>query len=537
MKWGMDKAVLTGEADDQENALDWLAEWVRKKLSRFDVVVFLSAFVLGVLVHMYMFTHKFINHDDIWGLYSSCEFGLSSGRWLLHWVTKLVGGFSSSWLNGLVGVFCLAVAVVFVVRLFGIRRYAPALLIALTMVAFPVIASTYSYMFCSYQYLVALMFCAMGAYFIYTGRAWRALVGSGLIAMGMGCYQAYFALSAVLLVTVLGVDICFDRYRGDWKKVLAVALRAVGALALGMVLYMLVLRLCLWLTGTALTTYQGMNTMGQMSLGRLIWQTLSAYYHFFTFFLHTEIFRAQVPVLVFAAWALCIAAAVVTVIRRGIYRSIAVMILLLGDCALLPLGAELVYVMVGGSGGVHFVMQYAVVVPILLPAIFADRLTLCAREKGERETKRRNGWTAGLALVLLLLQLCCGYEFFLVTNRAYFDMDVTYESVYAYYVKLAAKLELQEGYTEDTPVAFIGTAAMETGTAPTYMTGVLTGEDAANIYTRDTFLRELLASDYNWADEELCEALQNTDEFQKMPCYPAEGSIATIDGVIVVKLS
>lgn len=537
MKWEMDGTVPPREADEQESAVDCLIGWVKRKISRFDVAVFLSAFVLGVLVHMYMFTHKFINHDDIGELYSLCEFGLSSGRWLLHWVTKLVGGFSSSWLNGLVGIFCLAVAVVFVVRLFGIRRYTPALLVALTMVAFPVVASTYAYMFCSYQYLVALMLCAMGAYFIYTGRLWRALVGSGLIAMGMGCYQAYFALSAALLVAVLDVDICFDRYRGDWKKALAMALRCVGALALGMLVYMLVLKLCLWLTGTSLTIYQGINTMGQMSLGQLVWQTLSAYYHFFTFFLDTEIFRVQVPLLVFAAWALCIVVAVMTVIRKGIYRSPGVLILLLGDCALLPLGAELVYVMVGGSGFVHFVMQYAVVVPILLPAIFADRMNLCTREENECEAKCRNRWTAGLALVLLLLQLCCGYEFFLVTNRAYFDMDVTYESVYAYYVKLTTKLELQEGYTEDTPVAFIGTVDMETGTAPTYMTGVLTGYEAANISTRAAFLREFLASDYNWADEELREVLQNTSEFQEMPCYPSEGSIATINGVIVVKLS
>lgn len=520
------------EKNQAENALDHLTERLKKKISRFDVLLFVAAFVLGLLVHMYMFTHKFINHDDIWGLYSGCEFGLSSGRWLLHWVTELTGPFSSSWINGLAGMVCLAVAVVFVARLFGVRRYLPALLLALTMAAFPVLASTYAFMFCSYQYLVSLMLCAMGAYYIYTGRLWRALLGSILIAMGMGCYQAYFAFAAALLVAVLGVDICFGRYQNDGKRVLLMAVRCVAALALGMLLYMVILKLCLWMTGTVLTSYQGINTMGRMTLGDLVWQTLSSYYHFFVFFLDADIFRIAVPVLVFAAWGFSIVAAVMAVKRNQVYRSPLVMLLLLGDCALLPLGAQLVYVMVGGSGGVHFVMQYAMVVPALLPAIFADRMTL---KKGP--AKARNRWTVLLTVLLLVLQLGCGYEFFLTTNRAYFDMDVTYESVYAYYVKLTAKLELQEGYTKDTPVAFIGTATMDTAIPSTYMTGVQTGDEALNIYTRDQFLFYFLASDYNWVDDADCEALRSTEAFAQMPCYPAEGSIATIDGVIVVKFS
>lgn len=524
--------ITIAEKNQAENVLDHLTQWLKKKISRFDVVLFVAAFALGVLVHMYMFTHKFINHDDIWGLYSGCEFGLSSGRWLLHWVTELTGPFSSSWVNGLAGIFCLAVAVVFVARLFGIRRYLPALLLALTMAAFPVLAATYAFMFCSYQYLVSLMLCAMGAYFIYTGRLWRALLGSGLIAMGMGCYQAYFAFAAALLVAALGVDICFGRYGEDWKKVLAVAVRCVAALALGMLLYMVILKLCLWMTGTVLTEYQGINAMGRMTLGNLAWQTLSSYYHFFVFFLDTDIFRLAVPVLVFAAWTFSIVAAVMAAIRCRVYRAPLVLLLLLGDCALLPLGAQLVYVMVGGSGSVHFVMQYAMVVPVLLPAIFADRMTL---EKSP--AKGRNQWTATLTVLLLVLQLGCGYEFFLTTNRAYFDMDVTYESVYAYYVKLTAKLEMQEGYTRDTPVAFIGTATMDTAIPPTYMTGVRTGDDALNIYTRDKFLFYFLASDYNWVDDAACEELRTTEEFAQMPCYPAAGAIATIDGVIVVKFS
>lgn len=158
------------------SALLYIKNAVRKHINRFDVFVLTSSFFLTFLVHLYMFTHKFINHDDVGGLYSDCAFGLSSGRWLLHFVTGWNGNFSSSWLNGLAGAFYLAIAVWLVVRLFRVKHRLPALLIALTMISFPTVASTYSYMFCSAQYLFSLAFSVIGACCIYKGSVTPALL-------------------------------------------------------------------------------------------------------------------------------------------------------------------------------------------------------------------------------------------------------------------------------------------------------------------------------------------------------------------------
>lgn len=477
-----------------------------------------------------MFTHKFINHDDVGGLYSDCAFGLSSGRWLLHFVTGWNGNFSSSWLNGLAGAFYLAIAVWLVVRLFRVKHRLPALLIALTMISFPTVASTYSYMFCSAQYLFSLAFSVIGACCIYKGSVKWMAAGVVAIALSMGCYQAYFCLAFVLLVVALGLDLCENRL----KKFLLTALKYVACLALGMALYMLILKLCLWYTGTELVSYQGISSMGQLTFATLIKRICMAYYKFFVFYGNTNIFNRFFPILVVLCCLSIGCMILVAVFRKKLYQQGIMMAFLAVLVLLLPLAANSVFLMAEAET-IHLVMRYSMVVPLILSAIAADRLAF--RNRSGAITKMRKKVVVFATVFLLALQFACGYEFVLVTNRAYFSMDMTYENTYAYFVKLTAKVELQEGYTTDSRIAFIGTASMDSHVPQTYLTGVLVGDEALNIYTRSDFLSYFLGTDYRLVGDETCEALRSTEEFQQMPCYPAEGSIQTIDGIIVVKFS
>lgn len=175
-------------------------------------------------------------------------------------------------------------------------------------------------------------------------------------------------------------------------------------------------------------------------------------------------------------------------------------------------------------------MLFPRVLPLILPAVLASNIDFSI-------SGAKGAGTIALTCALLLSQFACAYEFLLIDNRAYFDMDLTYENTYAFMTKLTAKIELQEGFTEDTPVALIGKADMGSVIPQSSMTGVFTGNSAANMYTRPQFLSYFLASSYVYADDDTVEQITQSEEFKSMPCYPNEGSIKTIDGVIVVKFS
>lgn len=518
-----------------EHPLDYIQSLLCRHVSRFDCILFLGMFAASLLVHLYIFTHKFINHDDIGALYSDGSYAIYSGRWLIKPITKLTGSISIPWFDGVISALFLAAAVVLIIRIFRIHRYIPALLMGGCLIAFPVIASTFTYMFSAVPYMFALLFAVIGASLIRTERIPCMVAGAVAIALAMGCYQAYFCLAVILLITVVGLDLLDDRFGGSWKRIFFTGVKYVVALVAAMVLYYVILKLSLHISGVELVSYQGIDAMGQVGLSQLLRRVVDAYKGFVKFCSNSSgVFHGIFVALVVAAALLTAAGAVLEVRNKKLWRSPATMFFLVVVALLFPLGCGLVYVMVDSTvSAVHWIMLYPMVMVLVLPSIVLDRLTVSVSDgKGLKKQL-----CALFAVVLIVLQAAIGYECVLVTNRAYFTMDVTYENAYAFYTKLAAKLELQEGYTPNSPVAFIGRAQINTYAPNTNITGVLNGDSALNIYTIPQYLRYFLASDYTFVSEQREAELSKTTEFQEMPIYPAAGSIRTIDGVIVVRFS
>lgn len=518
---------------DKTTLLEQLTQKARRHITKLDLRIFVTAFILTLLVHFYIFTHKFINHDDIGGLYSSCEFGLSSGRWLLHRFSTFIGGFSSSWWGGTIGAMFLSLGAVITVHILRTRRYIPALLITLALVAFPTVANTYTYMFCAPQYFFSLAFAALGAWLIRRETLPSMALGSTAIALSMGCYQSYLGYAAALLVLALILDVCRDRWDGDWKKCFLSCLKCAGFLVLGLVLYLIILKLCLKITGTALTDYQGINGMGEMSVAMLLERIGQSYQMFFEYYCNTfftDLFSDSFPYYSLACLFSGFIGVLVCVIRRKLYRKVGLMILLALMILVFPMACCLVLLMAGREA-VHQVMVYPLVLILVFPAVILDRLTL------QRDSAAARRLGSLLVAILLVLQLSCSYECAQVTNRAYFYMDQTYENTYAYFTKLCAKLELTPGFTIQTPVAMIGTAHNASIVPDPNMTGVITGGNALNIYTRAQFLLNFLGTYYPNPSDEQIEQIKASAAFAEMPTYPEAGSIRMIDGIAVVKLT
>ena len=524
-----------------ETCMDGITKRIRAAVSRFDAVIFGSAFLMTLLVHLYMFTNKFINHDDVQGLYDDCAFGLSSGRFSLHLMSGLTGKFSSPWLNGVLGALFLALTVTVFLKIFEIRHYPTALLTAFVMVTVPTVVSTYTYMFCAWQYFFAMATACVGAWCIrHEKLPWMA-AGAALIAFGMGCYQSYFGFAAAILVTVLILDLCRNRWEGRALPCLLTGIKYVVSLAAAMALYFIILKVCLAVTGTVLTDYQGISGMGQITPGMLLSRIGDAYVRFGAYFFCSEAYDDPVFTTVLAC--LCMAAGlfgvILSAIREKLHRHPGSLVLLIVLVLLFPLSCNLAYVMTDWKN-VHMVMVYPLVMLYLLPAFTAEHFPV-KREKGENGTDAHTAipraWEKTLVCLMLVLTLLVGYECAVTANAAYFAMDMTYENVYAFYTKLTAKIEMMPGFTRETPVVLFGKAVPDGFFSGPDITGVLVGKPAFNVYSRFQLLYYFIGCNYRFVPSEHREALKQTETYAYMPCYPDEGSIQWIDGVIVVKLS
>ena len=523
----MKEIELTGSA--------WLSEKIRKHWSKFDSFVFCTTFIITLLVHLYMFTHKFLNHDDVHGLYSDCAFGLSSGRWFLQTVAGWTGDFSSAWLNGLIGALFLSLAVVFIIRLLHIHHHLSALLLAICMAAFPVLASTYSYMFCAPQYLFALACSVLGAYLIRRETYLSMFIGVIALAFSMGCYQSYICFAVMLLVVCVILDLLENRFKGDWKRPFLTGLKYCGALAAGVVLYFLILKYRLWQTGTQLTDYHGMSSMGQLTPSVLLTRIGNAYSGFFTFFTNeSQLFSESFPTLILIMAVALMFVIIGCILKHRIYRHPLTLILLLLLIGIFPLASSLMFIMADAEF-VHTVMYYPMVGLLLLPIIVLDRITVSYGQAPADVWFGRGKLL--LVTVLFIVQLLLSHQCILVTNKAYFCMDMTYENAYAYFVKLTTKIEMMEDYESSIPVTLIGYATQDTYVPEMELTGVLTGNAALNMYSWDRFLTYFLGDYFPTVSAEVRSELQQTPEFAEMPVYPQDGSIREIDGIIVVKVS
>lgn len=264
------------------SALDALIAPIKRRVQKRDIFVFVATFILMYAEHMYMFTHKFINLDDIGSLLGNPRL-LSSGRWLLHLISCIDGDVSSPWVSGLFATLFVATACVFMIRTLNVRRRISIALCIAAFVSFPFFASMYAYMFCAVPYSFAIATAAAGAYFISKGR-WRAIVlGGVLLACSMGCYQAFFPLAAALLVVAL-IRNTFNSEYPKFKDFLISGLKYVAGLAIGMILYFVILKILLVITGTELTAYQGINNMGKVTPAELVARTRMAYFYWYSFY-------------------------------------------------------------------------------------------------------------------------------------------------------------------------------------------------------------------------------------------------------------
>jgi hypothetical protein len=198
-----------------------------------EKITFFAAAAAGLLTHMYMFTNKLPNHDDIGHMLGE-TYGTQSGRWFLPLLEKLDGSFSMPWLIGVLSILMLAAAACCIVSLLRIRTAVGCVLAAAILVTFPAVGATFTYMFSADAYFLSL---ALACFAVYITNRYRFgfLAGIASITLSLGIYQGYFGVAAALCVGVLIIDLL----DGDMplKRLLLKGLKLLVTLAPGLRLF------------------------------------------------------------------------------------------------------------------------------------------------------------------------------------------------------------------------------------------------------------------------------------------------------------
>lgn len=493
-------------------------------------LTFCAALVSGLAAHLYMFTNKLANHDDIGHLFSM-DYGTASGRWLLPVLTRLDGALSMPWLIGLVSLLCLAGTACLTVSLLRIRRPLGCILTAALTAVFPVTAATFAYMFSADAYFFSLLLAAFGAYAA-VRWGWRgSALGAAAVTLSLGVYQAYFPVAAALMVGAL----LLETLDGDkpFRALLLEGVRLALTLAAGLAAYLVIVKLTTLNTG--LVDYMGLQDMGKLSLSELPRQLLKAYGEYWVFFIRDEA-GCHFGFLKYAfaltgLGTLALGVAVLVRRRLGALRTALALVL----AVLFPLAADLIYLMV--PSGVHTLMIYGLCELLILPIALAEYARPVLAEGRSAAFRAAADWVICVTLAL------AAWSYAVADNAAYLKIDLGMRQCAAYSDRLLARIESCEGYAWGMDVVLVGSGEWDgrlypAPTAGPQLIGVLDMDGFRTAYSYDLFLRYYLGytGPVYTGGSQRAQELADTPEVQAMPCYPDSGSIRVVDGAVVAKL-
>lgn len=487
-----------------------------------------AALACGFAAHFFGLVNTMHNYDDIIVQPVGVGSGLVLGRWLLEIlgrVMRFLGwDFNLTWLNGMVFLLLLALSAGILCLTLGIRNRCLAALMGMLFVVFPTVMSSLVFRYTSILYGIGIVL-ALGACLALSRKRYGWLLAAGLICLSLGIYQAYLPLT----ISVMVLSLLRRSLMGEDPKALTVeGLKVCGAIVLGLAAYFVILQVLLRLTGIEMRAYQGISSMGAVSIRRMPELVAQAFAQCLTFVGKNAWNLADSRVIRLAYRVLAVLSLLLTglLLAKGGKRTPLFWVLTVFLMLVFPVAVNFIVIMSPDSY-IYTLMQYAFVLMGCVPLVLLD----CLRpgEKGGQ----------------LLKRCVCLFAGVLIFGYIYSD-NVNYAANY-YYTRqtenylnsLMTQVRMTEGFTPDKKWAFIGRIddpmldGVWSGVSPAG--GLAKPRALVNAYSRTAWFDTYMGCYVEEESSEVTAALAQSEEVKAMPCWPSHGSIRVIGDTVVIK--
>ena len=152
-----------------------------------------------------------------------------------------------------------------------------------------------------------------------------------------------------------------------------------------------------------------------------------------------------------------------------------------------------------------------------------------------------------VAWAIVISLFLVAYQNYLVTNEAYFRMDIAFQRTVAYYERLIARLEQTEGYQYGEAVFIAGDFYYVDNPSPIEkvsmndekyreFSGIALENGMITAGVRNHFVETYLGISMPEISQGQKEQIRNSTEYQNMSVYPTEGCVMKIQDVWVIRL-
>ena len=507
----------------------------KTRISREQKLGFAAAFVSALLIHMYKLNNSLITLDSVYTQYSVQNM-TKLGRWALAPAGAVSSYWDLHWLNGVLGFFYMALAVMFIIKLFEIKNPVVAVLTGALTASAPATTATLFYNFTFDIYMLAMLFASAAVYLsrLEEKRFVCHATSAVLLCLCCAMYQAYLSFALVLAICYFICVLLENNF--DRNSCLRWVLRQVLVFGAAVAAYYIIWKLALKLGNVEVSNYQGAAEAGQLSLAIIPQWIKKSFLDVGMFFLQWNVLErsfspyALLSLLFLAAFA---AGGIIAVKKSGILkRKWALLLLAACLAALIPFAC--IWHLATPGVESHALMFQSLTLLFVLTALLYDRWVKCSLRD---------------AVCLLLVVIV--FNNAVMANVGYFYMNKSYERSYATGAEMMLRIhELQDENPVDR-IAILGSKSSEL--AYEMINQTEEGEHSSgqlHLISRllmsdllydaghtSYFLQEFFGLELPLASQEERDALFMSEEVQAMGCWPAGDSTAVIDGALVIKLS
>lgn len=504
---------------------------LKNKIKKEWKLAFVSAVVLGLLIHMPMLLSDIPNHDGLENLYFDLNM-ITSGRWFLTVACGFSSYFTLPWLIGVLSLLFLGCTAAALAEILELHSSPAIVAVSGLLVAFPALASTFSYMFTVDGYMMALFLSVLSVLWV-KKSTWGFLPGAVCLAFSLGIYQAYLPFAVLLCLYSIAM-LAFDDI--TFKEKCKATLHYLYMGLLGSGLYFVILQILLKIQGKELASYQGINSMtngvadsgaqGAAAFQGLFATIVKMYRDFAAFSIKGNVIFNNifsiVAVLTLAGAAVCVLA--VCICHRKWWKkwNFFAIIVILGFA--LPVAANIV-MLISPEVTYHLLMRYQWVIFLILAVAFVEKT-------GGNTAK----WFSLAAAFILI------FNYAVTDNIAYSNLEERYEKTYAYCIRLLDRIEQTEGYYQGIPIAMVGVVGDEqypltdiSGKVTDAMIGMNGDSLLYKAADYQYFMKYYLGATLNFLPAEEMADIYYSPEYMEMESFPGATSVKVVNGILYIK--
>ncbi|MBQ7959913.1 MAG: glucosyltransferase domain-containing protein [Clostridia bacterium] len=509
-----------------------LPENVLKKLNTYILpqwkVCFFTAFLVGLMAHLYKITNWLPNWDSLVFRYDSQNM-VALGRWFLPVVCSVSSFYDLPFLNGIIAIVFHALGAVCICRMFDVQKKITAGLIGAVIVSFPTVTSVMMYNYVADGYSIAFFLSVLAAFWM-TKEKPKFLLSSVLIALSAGIYQAYITVTIMLILLKLIDEIVY--HNASFRNLLKKVLHMIFSGILGVALYGIILKDLLGILSVKLLDYQGMGETASLSNIDLIASLYVVKETFVKCFFDVS---GGVNVYVALNYFVLIFTLVYyfkCIVKIRIYKNPANTVMIGILSVMLVFGA-------GVLAFVNPVVDYHNLMLMGYSVFYLFFLLIYEREEESEKYSSVKCW------IVLITAITIISNQIVISNVSYHKAQMAYEKSYGVLVRIADRIEQTPGSEACKRILVIGalddSEAYSVNLTPD-ITGITDGyivradDETVGQSVLTSSLNDYCGKNYEFVSGEEKKNFIQREEIKSMKKWPQKDCVAVVDDTIVIKL-